>query len=321
MRTNVTKAWLVILAVISLTLANQSWALEKVKVGSAIKFTPAYYLPIFAAEEKGFWQKNGLEAEWVPFRNSVAMASAVVAGSLWAGMDTATGQIQAIARGVPTILVADLQRTEGVALYVLPNSPIKKPSDLKGKKIGITRLGSTDHAYARFVARIAGVEGQVRYIGTGGIRQKIGALRAGAIDAFTIFMFPIMRFKVKGEVREILKLDDHRPKEWMAHSIFARRDMVKDHPDNVRKVVNSLLSAARYINQNPAWAQGRMKKQQRYSDEVARLVYKLLRFTSDGKISKKAVENVRDFLLDFEIVPKDKPLPVDKLFTRQFTGR
>ena len=127
-------------------------AAEKINFATAIKVTPAYYLPVLAAEERGFWRENGLKVNWIPFRGGPDMQKAIVARSVLIGLTTAGGLIAAATRGVPVIIVSDLQKTAGVGLYVLADSPIKNPKQLAGKKIGVTRLGAVDHAYANFVA-------------------------------------------------------------------------------------------------------------------------------------------------------------------------
>ena len=43
------------------------WGAEKIRFGDSVKFSPTGRIPFEAAQEKGFWAKNGLEAENVPF--------------------------------------------------------------------------------------------------------------------------------------------------------------------------------------------------------------------------------------------------------------
>ncbi|MEE8449891.1 MAG: hypothetical protein V3S39_09705 [Thermodesulfobacteriota bacterium] len=53
---------------------------------------------------------------------------------------------------------------------------------------------------------------------------------------------------------------------------------------------------------------------------MATWLIKYYPLTKDGKIERKAVENVRSFLIEHGIVTKDKTLPVDELYTNQFTS-
>lgn len=65
---------LLVLLVVFALLPREGKAVEKLDLGTSIKFTPAYYLPILAAEDKGFFKEQGLEVEWVPFQKSMILA-------------------------------------------------------------------------------------------------------------------------------------------------------------------------------------------------------------------------------------------------------
>ncbi len=60
-------SWLVLMFAI-LLLATPRLAIERLKFGTSIKATQAFYLPILSAQEKGFWEERGLEVEGVPFK-------------------------------------------------------------------------------------------------------------------------------------------------------------------------------------------------------------------------------------------------------------
>lgn len=296
------------------------YAAEKLKFATAIKFTPAYYLPILAAEEKGFWKEQGLDLEWVPFRGGPDMHAAMVAGAINLGMETAAGLIPGAARGVPTIIVSDLQNMEGVALYVLPTSPIRDPKELKGTRVAVTRMGAVDHAYTQFLARVLGLEKDIRVVAAGGIPEKLAALKAGAVDAFAIFIFPVAELRTKGEIKELLRVDDFKPKEWLAHVVFSHRGFLEKERTTVRKAVRAVLAGAGYATREASWAKVKMKEMQNYSDRTGEEIFRFLKFSPEGKISRAAVENVRKFLIDFGVIAREKAPAVEALYTAEFTG-
>ncbi|MEE8448183.1 MAG: ABC transporter substrate-binding protein [Thermodesulfobacteriota bacterium] len=300
-------------------LTSSSQAVEKLNLGTAIKFTPVYYLPVLAAEEKGYWKERGLQVEWVPFRGGTDMQRAVAAGAIKVGLDTATGLIAGVARGVSVKIVSDLQATEGVAVWVLADSPMKEPKDLKGAVIGASQIGSTTHAYGRLVARALGLEKDVKFIGAGSPMAMNAALKAGKLDGIVSFVFPTAELKTRGEVRELARVIDYRPKPWAAHLIYAETGFIKRKPETVGAVVKGTLKAVNYIKENPRWSREKMKSTSRYSDETAKFIYSVFRFTSDGKINRKALENVRNFLIQYGIVSEAKTPPVEELYTRKFT--
>ncbi len=304
-------------------LAPSAFSAEKLQLGSSIKLYPAFYLPILAADEKGLFKKNGLEVEWVPFRGGAALIRAMAAGSINIALSTASTDIVAISRGVPILIVADLfTGSKDWFVWVRSDSRLKKPQDLKGAKIGVTRMGGAAHAYARALARSLGLEGDIRVVATGGIREQVAALKGGAVDANLLSIYIMASRKLKGEVRELVPVADILPKEWADQEVIARKDFVKSNPDTVRKVVRSLLQGVDIIRKDRSWTVEKMKSMSRYPEEAARMVYQdyLLRsFTVDGRVSRKGVENVKDFLLEYGIL-KGKAPAVDDIYTNKFVG-
>ncbi len=301
-------------------LTSTTLGLEKMKVGSSVKLSPMYNLPFATAEEQGFWKQNGLDAELVTFKGGAKFHQGMVAGAVQIGMTMAGGAFQARARGVPVIIVSNLNRNEAFFFWVRSDSRRKRPKDVKGAKIGVMRLAGSAHAYGRMVVKVLGLQKEVKFISAGGIRSSIALLRAGKTDIAVHPYHQLVKLLLKGEVRGLLMVDDYRPKEWLAHVLTADQRFVKESPDKVGKVVKSLLQATNYIKDNRSWTTARMKTMFGFSDKAAELVYDHLGFVRDGKVSPQGLANVRRFLIDFGIVPADKMPPVDELYTKQFTG-
>src|SRR5215472_16333340 len=76
--------------------------------------------------------------------------------------------------------------------YVLVSTPaIKKPADLKGKKIGISQLGASTDFIARLAIRQLGLnEKDVALISLGAQGERWAALAGGHIDA-SVFQPPV----------------------------------------------------------------------------------------------------------------------------------
>src|SRR3989304_1514214 len=96
------------LMVLVVGVVSPIFAQEKEKLGSAIKLSPAFYLPVLAAEEKGFWKDNGLDVEWVPFAGGAAQMRAVAAGAIGIAYSGPDEPLMGAERGLGVIIVADL---------------------------------------------------------------------------------------------------------------------------------------------------------------------------------------------------------------------
>jgi NitT/TauT family transport system substrate-binding protein len=134
---------LVLTAVMVLTVHGLAFA-QKVKIGY---WTSGFSLGFGAVmEQMRFAEQDGLDVEWVKFAEVNGPTRAIVSH----GIDIAfaapsTAAMQIAGDGVPIKIVLATQILEG-QIVVLPNSPIKSVSELKGRKIGMSPPGSATHA-------------------------------------------------------------------------------------------------------------------------------------------------------------------------------
>lgn len=292
---------------------------QKLRFASAIKENPAYYLTVLAAEEKGFWKENGLEVTWVPFIAATPMHRAAAAKEVLIGLDTAIGITQVASRGVPVAIVSDLDRAEGFILWVMAKSPVREPKELKGR-IGVIALGAAGHAYAQVAAKSLGIEKQVRFVGAGGVPSMVAALKAGSLDATVTSFFNLMDLKFKGEVRDLFSMDDYLPKPWTGRIVWAHKEFQKSSPDTVRRTVKAILQATRFWKGDSSWAVAKIMAQGAMAEGPARAIYEIMRPSEDGKIDKKALENVIGLLIEYGLVAKEKALAIEELYTGEFVS-
>jgi NitT/TauT family transport system substrate-binding protein len=125
-------------------------ALTSVKVGLLKVSSSA---PLFVGLEKGYFQEEGIKIEPVWFKSAQPIALALASGDIDVGATGLTaGLYNAAAQGAKLAVVADKGREwpgyRLTALVVDSNqakSGIKDLIQLKGKRIGITQIGSTFH--------------------------------------------------------------------------------------------------------------------------------------------------------------------------------
>jgi NitT/TauT family transport system substrate-binding protein len=120
---------------------------RKVKVG-IIKLTSS--APVFVGLEKGFFREAGIEPELVWFQAAQPVAVALAAGDIEVGATGLTaGLFNIVAGGQKLWVIADKGREWPgyplTALVVQKDGPVQSVRDLRGKKVGITTLGSTFH--------------------------------------------------------------------------------------------------------------------------------------------------------------------------------
>jgi ABC-type nitrate/sulfonate/bicarbonate transport system substrate-binding protein len=292
-------------------------AQEKIKYASAVKFAAVFYLPVLAAEEKGIFKKNGIDEEWFPARSGSDMQRDFAASAIQIGSSIGSADVLAIARGVPVTIVANLQANDNFAVWVATNSRFHAPEDLKGAKLGVSQLGGAEHAYGRLVAKRLGLTNDVQFVGTGGIQESLAILVTGSIDGVVLTPAQMINLKLQGKVSPLVEVEQYQPKPWVAYTITARKDFVQNQTDTLRRVVGSILEANRFI-MSPAgkpWAIAKMKEESKYSDEAAGAIYATLDLSRDGKIEPKAIKNLTDFMVEYDLLKASEVPPTDSIFT------
>ncbi|MEE8450129.1 MAG: ABC transporter substrate-binding protein [Thermodesulfobacteriota bacterium] len=308
------------LVVVGISLAGlNSMAAGQLKFATGVKGSANYYLPLMAAEEKGFWKENSLQVEWIPFRGGGSMFRSVAAGAVKIGFTGTPSVVQAAARGVSALAISELMTKVDFVVWVRADSAIRKPNDLKGAKIGVGRFGGTQHAYGRVVARALGLEKDITFISAGSISAALAGLKTGKIDAIVLSPRRPIKMLLQGVVRILVPVANYLPRQWSNHVVFARKDMVNENPATIQRVVKALLKATSFIKKNPGWSMEKMKQVSGYSDKAAQLIYDGLEYSPDGKIDPKAMANVRKFLIDFGIIKRGKAPDVAALYTDRFT--
>lgn len=294
-----------------------SFGAEKVRLGTALKGVPHFDITPWAAEEKGFWKEQGLEVEWIPFRGATDMHQAVAAGALEMGIGDTIAAIQAFSRGVPLLLVADFPAQEHWYIWVLSKGPIREPKDLKGARIGTSRFGGSAYAFGQFLVKTLGIEKDVKFIAIGAIPERVAALKAGAIDAFMLTFPPVANLMVAGEIRGLVSLRDYLPKEWMDNMVFAQKEFLEKRPELVKKVLRAVFQSVDFVRQNRAWSMAKLKANYGFSEEAARIASEIYP-GKGGAIEPKSLENVRNFLIDYGLIPKEKAPAVEKLYSNDY---
>lgn len=307
-------------SLVALAAGSPAHAQEKLKVGSSVQESPFYYLPMGAAEEQGIFKKHGLNVEWVPSKSGSDLERAFAASAIKIGLSSAGADTIGIARGIPISVIATMVPDDDFTVWASAQGRIRKPEDLKGAKIGVARFGGLEHSYAQLAASKLGIEKDVQYVSTGGINESLAALISGSIDAVVLPASNMVKLELEGKVREIVPISKFVPQPSITFTIAARKDFIASDPDTVKKVVDSILEANRFIKseKGKAWALKKIAEHQNVSEQGAELIYKTLNFSPDGKLQKAAIDNVVKFLVDYKILKTDKPPTADQIIDDRF---
>src|SRR4026209_2766164 len=119
-----------------------AFAADRVRIGLS-SFTPIN-AAVWIAEDKGLFKKHGIDPEVVLIGGaSAGGVSSLIAGDVQFLGGGGGGVINAALSGADVIMIGSIVN-KGVQ-RVMARGELRRPEDLRGKKIGVTRLGAASH--------------------------------------------------------------------------------------------------------------------------------------------------------------------------------
>jgi NitT/TauT family transport system substrate-binding protein len=135
------------------------------------------------AQEAGLFKKYNLDFSLVFISSSGIVTAALLGGDAEMTVTGGVGNVAAYIRGsTDVVFIGGIKNTMTQTLVAGGN--IKKPEDLKGKKIGVSRIGGNSHYFTIQALRRFGMDAtrDVQFIQTGGDPETFAAFVSGAID-------------------------------------------------------------------------------------------------------------------------------------------
>ena len=161
---------------------NQAGAQERIKLDySSVDASNAVW---YTAQEVGLFKKHGLDSELIFIPSTTTAVSSIIAGDIPIGNASGGGVASAVVGGANLVMVACMLNTLPYELVV--QESIKTAEDLRGKNIGISRIGSASDVAARVLIKGLGLEPvkDVPILQVGGAPERAGAFRGGRIAGF-----------------------------------------------------------------------------------------------------------------------------------------
>ena len=153
--------------------------------------------PLWVAQNAGIFQKHGLDMTLSLARGSLSV-QAMLAGSFPVGIVSASGIVSSHLSGARLKIVAGVINT---LLYTVIAAPdVTSASQLKGKRVGISRFGDSSELATRIAAKELGLDPDrdIAMIQVGSGPDRFNALRAGAIQAAVVGPAEVVRGKKEG---------------------------------------------------------------------------------------------------------------------------
>jgi NitT/TauT family transport system substrate-binding protein len=217
------------------------------------------------AQEAGLFRKHNLEFPLVFIASSPAVTAAMLGGDAEIGLTGGEGMIRAYIQGATEFVF--IGAVKNVLTHsILAKAPIRKPEDLKGKKIGINRIGSNPHYFAVQALKRAGLDGarDVTLIQSGGAPETLAALISGGIDAAALTA-PMDAQALANGYQYILYGPDMRI-PYAATVFVTRRSVVAKRAPVINQFMRAMAEAAKILHTDREFTYRVLGKQLRLTD-------------------------------------------------------
>ena len=218
--------------------------------------TSATFMQAYYAADAGIFAKNGLDAKVQLAESSTGMA-ALLSGQTQVGMIGGTEVLDANAGGADIVVTANPVPVYPFVFYV--QKDVKTGADLKGKKVGITRFGSTIDVATRIALEKLGITANdVTILQLGTVQARTTALINGSIQAGLSNPPETLKLDAAG-LHQILSLAKAKAPATTA-LIASPRPWIAAHHDVMQKVVDSIVQATAQMKTDKAGAIATLKK-------------------------------------------------------------
>ena len=205
--------------------------------------------PIFIAKSKGYFEKEGLDVDLKMFTSAQQVPVAVASGDVDFGVTGLTaGFYNLAAKGAVTMIAAQSRDEPGFELsaYVATNAAydagLKKPADLKGKRIAITTVGSTFHYMLGLLGQKHGFTvKELTMVPLQDIPKMTAAFKGGQVDAIVAPVTVARQMVGDGAGKIIGWVGDETP--WQLGALFTGPKTVAQRRPMVEKFVRAYQTA------------------------------------------------------------------------------
>lgn len=188
----------------------------------------------------GLWQKHGVDVRPIYLTSGTLMAQTLSSGDIsFAGFDV-TAMLNLGVAGLRDLRVIAVMINRLEPFFVVRKT-VKSPSDLKGKKVTISRFGSGSDIITRFVLRYWKLdpEKDVSFFQSGNTPTRIAALVAGHMDAALVSSTQVQRVLETGCCRVLADLSE-LPVDYANYGVVVAGAVLKNQRDEARRFLEAL---------------------------------------------------------------------------------
>src|SRR5262245_60728852 len=292
-------------------------AQEKLRVGKAVAFAWTF-TPLDVGMQTGIFAKHGLEIEASAFNGDARLQQGLTADSIDVGIGSGPGMAFMV-KGVPAKAVAVMAGIpRNMAVMVGYDSPIKTVDDLKGKKLGVTTVGSlTDWIGKRIGTQKGWGPTGITTVPIGGMPPARAAIKTGQIDGY-IGALEVGYHLEEGKEWRVITSATPFVEHFITHVFFVREDVIAQRPQAVKAFLQGWQDTIAFMKANKVKTVEITSKVIQVAPSVIDRAYdqQIGIFSDDLSFDPRAGAVLKQSFIEMGLL---KDIPEDKeMFTTQF---
>ena len=229
-------------------------------------------MPLFVAKDFNIFDKYGLDVELISTNGGSPLVQALVGGSIQSASVAAMAPIRAIRSGAQLVIVGAILNKNMYSFVTRSN--IQKPSDLKGKVIGVASFGAANEFSALMALKALGIAPQeVNFRVAGGSLARLTAIEHGGIDATVVphsnnAVAQAKGMRVFADLAKVVK-------EYPDCVVVMKRNLSQPENSAAKRFLQALSEAIYRLKTEPAMreqivanVQKRMRVSRKNADEI-----------------------------------------------------
>jgi NitT/TauT family transport system substrate-binding protein len=218
------------------------------------------YAPLYVALDKGYYKAEGLDVQLAEGNGAQNVLKAVAAGNEKFGYGPAVAAAQAVSQGLPVKVAAVYQTKAPMGVIAFPDTPLKTPKDLEGKKLAVS-VGETFGDMLGPFTKINGVDiAKITQIQMDSSARTVQFLTR-KIDVMSVYLsneLPQIE-KRAGVTFNVLKVSDFGL-NLLGASLYVGTAFAEQSPETVKKLLRATEKGYRDAMADPKGAAKIMAK-------------------------------------------------------------
>jgi NitT/TauT family transport system substrate-binding protein len=237
---------------------------QKLRVAYAA-VTAAFSIP-WIAKEAGIFQRHGLDVELVYIAAGSRAVQTLVGGSVDVAAIGGPAGVDAKLAGADTVYVAI--PVNRVIVFTVAQPQIQRVEELRGKSIGVTRVGTVTDFFTRIFLRQNGLvpDRDVMIRQMGGLPETVAGLKAGLIEGGT-FGFPAVLHARAAGFRVLVDYNTAGYR-YPLSTVIVTQKLLRTREPAIRKFLEAHIEAVHRFKTDPTFAMNVIGKYTNTSDRA-----------------------------------------------------